>query len=137
MLRKILAVIAGFIVTSAVVGLVQWIGHQIYPLPPGADLNDPETLRDYVETAPFFALFFVILSYAAGAFCGGFTATKIARDSSRAPAFIIGALFALFSIYMMLTVATPFWFWVLGIAAWGLVMAGRTVARKSAPLNQN
>ncbi len=137
MLRKVLAVIAGFIITGAVVGAVQWIGHQIYPLLAGADLNDNETLKDYVENAPFMALFFVILSYAAGAFAGGFAATKIARDSSRAPAFIIGALFTLFSIYMMLTVPTPFWFWVLGIAAWGLVMAGRSVARKSAPLTKN
>lgn len=137
MFRKVLAVLTGILVTSVTVGLVQWIGHQIYPMPNDADPNDMEAVKEYVKTAPFMALFFVILSYSAGAFLGGFTATAIARDSSRAPAFIIGSLFALFSIYMMLTVPTPFWFWVLGIAAWGLVMAGRTAARKSSPLTRN
>lgn len=137
MLRKIAAVVAGIIVTAVVLGIVQWIGQQVYPPPMGTDLNDAESLKNYVETAPFMALFFVILSYAAGAFCGGFTSTKIARDSSRAPAFIIGALFALISIYMMLTLPTPFWFWVLGLASWGLVLAGRSVARSTSSLQKN
>lgn len=136
MVRKILAVIAGLLATAAMVALVQQLGHYLYPMPPGSDPNDVEAVKEYVENAPFMALFFVIISYAAGALTGGFTATKIAKDSSRAPAFISGALFALVSIYMMLTIPSPFWFWILGIAVWGLVMVGRTLARRTSPLTQ-
>ena len=130
MTRQVLSVIAGFAATSVAVGIVQYIGHSIYPLPTGADSNDPETIRNYVETAPFMALFFVIISYAAGAVLGGFVATKIAGDSSRAPVIILGAMFTLVSIYMMVTIPSPLWFWILGIGAWGLVFVGRNLARK-------
>lgn len=134
MKRLIIAVIVGLLVTSAAVGLVQWIGHQLFPLPAGADPNNPEDIKEYVKTAPFMALFFVIISYAAGAIAGGFTATKIARDSSRAPVFIIGSLFALFSFYMMMIIPSPFWFWILGIGVWGLVFVGRKLARNTTSL---
>ena len=134
MLRKVLAVIAGLVATGLVVGLVQMLGRYLYPMAPGSDPNDIEAVKEYVENAPFMALFFVIISYAGGALTGGFTATKIANDSSRAPAFIIGAIFALISVYMMLTIPSPFWFWILGIAAWGLVMVGRTLARRTSTL---
>lgn len=134
MLRKILAVIAGLLATAAMVSLVQMLGHYLYPMPPGSDPNDIEAMKEYVENAPFMALFFVIISYAAGAITGGFVATKIAKDSSRAPAFIIGSLFALVSVYMMLTIPAPFWFWILGVAVWGLVMVGRTFARNTTSL---
>lgn len=134
MLRKILAVIAGLVATGAMVGLIQMLGHYLYPMPPGSDPNEIEAMKEYVENAPFMALFFVIISYAAGAVTGGFVATKIAKDSSRAPAFIIGAVFALVSVYMMLTIPSPFWSWILGIAVWGLVMVGRTLARSTTSL---
>ena len=130
MLRQIFAVIAGIVATSIIVGIVQYIGHMLYALPAGSNSNDPEVIRKYVETAPFMALFFVIISYAAGAVCGGFVASKIGRDSSRAPVFILGAVFVLISVYMMVAIPSPFWFWVLGMGAWGLVFVGRDLAQK-------
>lgn len=128
--RKILAVIAGLVAAALMVGLVQKLGHLIYPLPAGADANDPETFKNYVENAPFLAVFFVIIAYAAGALAGGFVATKIARDSSRAPAFIVGSIMLLFSIYIMSIIPSPIWFWILGVAAWGLVLVGYRLALK-------
>lgn len=128
--RKILAVIAGLVAAALMVGLVQKLGHLIYPLPAGTDPNDPETFKNYVENAPFLAVFFVIIAYAAGALTGGFVATKIARDSSRAPAFIVGSIMLLFSIYMMLIIPSPIWFWILGVASWGLVLVGYRLALK-------
>ncbi|MBW8361696.1 MAG: hypothetical protein K0M56_05855 [Kaistella sp.] len=130
MVRKILAVLAGLIATSLAVMIVQQLGHYLYPLPPGTDPNDIEAIKKYVETAPFMAKFFVIISYAVGALTGGFVSTKIARDSSRAPAFIVGSIFLLISIYMMFTIPSPIWFWVLGVAAWGLVLVGYQLALK-------
>ena len=128
MVRKIAAVIAGIVATSIAVGLVQQLGHYLYPLPTGTDPNDPEAIKIYVETAPFFAVFFVIISYAAGALAGGFVSTKIANDGKKIYAIIIGILFLMISVYMMITIPSPIWFWVLGIAVWSLVLVGWKLA---------
>ncbi len=128
MLRQILSVLAGLLTVSIVVGLVQALGHYAIPMPQGLDANDPDVVKNYVDENPM-AMVFVLLSYAAGAFLGGFVATLIAKDNSRSPVFIIGALYILVTIYMMFIIPSPFWFWVLGIAFWGLVFVGRTMAR--------
>lgn len=128
MVRQILSVLVGLLTVSVVVGLVQALGHYAIPMPEGVDANDPEVVKDYIDENPL-AMVFVLLSYAAGAFLGGFVATLIAKDNSRSPVFIIGALFVLVTIYMMFIIPSPFWFWILGIAAWGLAFVGRTLAR--------
>jgi hypothetical protein len=87
-----------------------------------------EALKEYVATAPFMALFFVILGYALGAFVTGFIATKIAGDNKKTYAVICGVIFLIQGIYMMAVLLTPAWFWVLGIAVWGLVLAGYKLA---------
>lgn len=130
MIRKIAAVVVGILLTSLVVGLVQQLGHYLYPLPAGTDPNDPEAIKKYVENAPFMAVFFVIISYAAGAFTGGFVSTKIANDGKKIYALIIGVLFLFTSIYMMVTIPSPIWFWILGIAVWSLVLVGWKLALK-------
>lgn len=130
MIRKIAAVVVGILLTSLVVGLVQQLGHYLYPLPEGTDPNDPEAIKKYVENAPFLAVFFVIISYAAGAFTGGFVSTKIANDGKKIYALIIGVLFLFTSIYMMVTIPSPIWFWILGIAVWSLVLVGWKLALK-------
>lgn len=130
MLSKILAVVAGILVTSIVVGLVQQMGHYLYPLPAGADPNDPEAIKSYVETAPFLAVFFVIISYAMGALFGGFFSTKIADDGKPVYAVVIGVIFLIISVYMMTVIPSPVWFWILGIAVWSLVLVGYRLALK-------
>lgn len=127
-LRKILAVIVGMFATGAVVGLVQQLGHHLYPLPPGTDPNNPEHLRNYIENAPFMAMFFVIISYAAGALTAGFVSTLIANDRRKIYAIILGIIFLFISIYMMITIPSPVWFWILGIAVWTLVLVGWKLA---------
>jgi len=128
MIKKIVAVVAGILLTSDAVGLVQQLGHYLYPLPSGTDPNDPEAIKKYVENAPFMAIFFVIISYAVGALVGGFVSTKIANDGKKIYALIIGILFLFNSIYMMVTIPSPIWFWILGIAAWSLVLLGWKLA---------
>lgn len=124
MFRKILAVVAGLILGGISVGIVQKIGHSIYPMPKGMKSGDMVAMKDYVENAPFMALFFVIISYAVGALVSGFVSTKIANDNNKIYAIICGVIFVAQSIYMMSLLPTPIWFWVLGILAWAFVFVG-------------
>lgn len=124
MVRKILAVVLGVLAGMIFISLVQMLGHYLYPEPKGLDTNDMNQLEEYVKNAPFMALFFVILSYAAGAVISGFTSTVVAKDQKSKYAIICGILFLIQSIFMMASLPTDLWFWVLGILVWLLVFVG-------------
>lgn len=130
MIRKIIALVAGILLTGFAVGLTQQLGHYLYPLPEGANPEDPEAIKKYIETAPFMAIFFVIISYSVGAFVGGFSSTIIANDGKKIYAIIIGILFLFVSIYMMTVIPSPIWFWILGLLSWLLVLLGWKLAIK-------
>jgi len=128
MVRKILAVLGGLFSGVIMITIVEKLGHYLFPRPSGINDNEMEALKQYVETAPVMALLFVILGYALGALIAGFVATKIAGDHKKTYAVICGVIFLLQGIYMMYILPTPIWFWVLGIAVWGLVLVGFKLA---------
>ncbi len=130
-MKKVFAVIAGLLLGAVLMTLVQMLGHQIYPQPEGTDPSDMNALSQYVKTAPFMALFFVILSYAVAAFSSGYVSTLIAGDQKRLYALICGAVFLIQSVFMMQSLPTPLWFWILGILVWTLVLLGYRVARRT------
>ena len=130
--RRVLAVIAGMIVGSIGVWLMERIGYSLYPFPKKLKFDDLEDFKAYVENLPFMGKFIVILGYALGAFLSGFVATKVANDHKPVSAVICGVIFMFFTIYNMVMLPTPVWFWVLGIAVWGLVLVGYKLA-----LNKN
>ncbi len=127
-MRKVLAVLAGILTGMIAISLVQMLGHYLYPEPEGLDTNDLNQLAEYVKTAPFMALFFVVLSYAFGALSSGFVSTKIANDGKQIYAIICGIVFLILSIFMMSSLPTPIWFWILGILSWLLIFVGWKLA---------
>ena len=50
--RSILAVIAGVICAVLTVGMIESIGHWVYPPPPGVDISDPDQLRSIMDRLP-------------------------------------------------------------------------------------
>lgn len=127
-MRKVLAVLAGILTGMIAISLVQMLGHYLYPEPEGLDTNDLNQLAEYVKTAPFMALFFVVLSYAFGALSSGFVSSKIANDGKQIYAIICGIVFLILSIFMMSSLPTPIWFWILGILSWLLIFVGWKLA---------
>jgi hypothetical protein len=130
MLRRILAVPAGLIVGIICITIIEKIGHQLYPPPAGAASGDMVAMKDYVAHAPFMALFFVIIGYALAAFVSGFTASKVASNGKHTSAIVCGVIFLFITIYMMFSLPTPVWFWILGIFVLGLVLVGSKLALK-------
>ncbi|WP_344826679.1 hypothetical protein [Chryseobacterium ginsenosidimutans] len=128
MIKRILAVIGGILVGSIGVWLMERLGHSLYPFPAGLKPDDLEGFKKYVENLPFMGKFIVILGYALGALVSGFVATKIAGNGKPAAAIICGVIFTFFTIYNMVMLPTPIWFWILGILVWGLVLAGYKLA---------
>lgn len=90
--------------------------------------NDMEAFKSYIENLPFLGKFMVIVGYALGALVSGFISTKIAKDRKPTAAIICGLVFLSFTIYNMVVLPTPIWFWVLGIVVWALVLPGYRLA---------
>ncbi|WP_426278554.1 hypothetical protein ACN9MN_04345 [Chryseobacterium sp. S-02] len=132
MLRRILAVIAGIMVGSVGIWLMERLGHSLYPFPADLKPDNIEGFKAYVGNLPFMGKFIVIIGYALGALLSGFVATKVASNGKPVAAIVCGAIFLFFTVYNMMVLPTPVWFWILGIAVWGLVLVGYRLA-----LNKN
>lgn len=126
MTRKILAVIAGIVASALVVTLVEAVAFVVFPPGPldprsGVPLNPPSTGL----------MLAVLVAWAAGAFTGGFTATKIAR-AGHGPALAVGSLQTGACIVNMIAIPSPWWFWVLGLGvSVPLALTGWRAARRS------
>jgi hypothetical protein len=128
MLRVILGVVGGIIAGSLCIWGVETLNHILYPYPAGMKANDMEAFKSYIENLPFLGKFMVIVGYAVGALVSGFISTKIAKNGKPTAAVICGLIFLSFTIYNMMVLPTPIWFWILGILVWTLVLAGYRLA---------
>lgn len=118
-LRRILGVILGFVVASAVMMLIEFTnGHLFYPeLGRAAQgMKDPTQIAALMAQAPVGALLVVVLAWLLGAIAGGWAATRIARTESSTAALSLGLLLTLAGIANNLMIPPPLWFWVLGLA---------------------
>lgn len=128
MLRVILGIVAGIIAGSLCIWGVETLNHILHPYPAGMKANDMEAFKSYIENLPFLGKFMVILGYAVGALVSGFISTKIAKNGRPTAAVVCGLIFLSFTIYNMMVLPTPIWFWILGILVWTLVLAGYRLA---------
>ena len=90
--RSILAVIAGVVCAVLTVGMIESIGHFVYPPPPGVDISDPDQLRTIMERLPTGALLFVMAAWIVGALVGGLVAAKLARSHAMRAALAVGTM---------------------------------------------
>lgn len=117
-LRGIAAVVAGFIVASIVMMIVEAInGRLLYPeLGKAAEgLTDRDRLRELLATAPVGAFLVVILGWILGGVAGGWTATRLAGRPDARPSLVLGGLLTLAGIANNLMVPPPLWFWVVSL----------------------
>ncbi len=119
LLRRIFAVILGFIVASAVMMLIEFTnGHLLYPgLGEAAKrVKDAAQMKALMAQVPMGALLVVILGWLLGSIAGSWATTRLARTESVAPALILGALLTLAGIANNLMMQPPQWFWVASLA---------------------
>ena len=117
MLRNILALVVGLVVSVGVVKAVEMAGHAIWPPPTDLDWTDGEAIRTYTSQQPFLALLFPIMSYFLGTFAGPFVASRI--GTARAILFVgvIGIVMLSATITTLIWIPHPVWFSVLAVTA--------------------
>ena len=115
MLRSILAVLAGFLVMGITVAAVQWLGHSIFPPPPGIDPTDHDAMVALISNMPVMALAFVLIAYAFGTFLGAYTAATISLAHKRGVALVIATLMLALIALNFSMIPHPVWMVVLGV----------------------
>lgn len=136
MKRLILGLVAGVLAGGLTVGIVETIGHAIFPPPPGVDASNPETLRTIIDQIPLGAKVAVIVAWGVGVLVGGIVAAMIARRGPM-PAWWIGAILLGMGAWTMLMIPHPAWMWIAAIvttiiAAYGAGrIGGRDVANNA------
>ena len=114
-IRSILAVIAGFVVASAVMIVIEMVnGRLLYPglakLAEG--LTDREAIKAVMASAPAGALLVVLFGWVLGSLAGGFLAAWIGRNAPVGHALALGGLVTLAGVANNLMLPPPAWFWI-------------------------
>jgi hypothetical protein len=121
--RNILAVVAGCIIGGLINMALIMVGIQIFPLPEGIDIMDPDSLTQNFHLLETKHFIFPLLAHAIGTLVGGFTAAKIATNNKLKLALLVGAFFLIGGIMEIMAHAGPMWFNVLDLLGAYIPMA--------------
>jgi hypothetical protein len=109
-LQSIRAVLLGLIVAALIIAAVEGVGHHLYPLPAGLDVNNAEALAAAIAQLPVGALMTVLIGWALGAFAGGWLAARIAPVAPLRHAIVLAVLLLAAGVADMMTIPHPIWF---------------------------
>lgn len=130
MLKKLLGILAGMVAGGLTVGIVESVGHMIFPPPAGVNAADPEALATIMDQIPVGAKLAVIAAWAAGSLVAGWVAAKIAAPAGMLPALVAGAVLLAGGLYSLVTIPHPVWMAALGILVpLPMAWAGARLAR--------
>ena len=115
MLRSILAVLAGVLVMGITVAAMQWLGHSIYPPPPGIDLGNRDAMAALISTMPVMALALVLVAYAFGTFLGAYTAATLSTAHKRGVAISLALVVLALITANFTMIPHPIWMIVGGV----------------------
>ena len=111
--RKIVAVVAGAIVAGLVVGLVEMMGHLIFPPPAGLDISKPEDQARLMEVIPMGAKIAVVLAWFIGSFAGAAVAMLISKHAF--PGGVVAGLMVAASVATTQMFPHPVWMMVAAV----------------------
>ena len=126
-LRRILAVIAGFVAAVACMLIAEQINHRLYAIP-NIDYKDQVAVKKLVSSLPSGAFVLVLAGWFVGTLVGTFLAAKIGR--SRVPAYVVAVLLLLGGVMNAMMLPQPLWFNALAFLIFvGVPFAGIALAK--------
>jgi hypothetical protein len=101
----------------------------IYPLPPGTDMGDPESLRQGIASLPVAAFLLLVAGWAIAAGAGSYLAARLARQSAAMHGLIVTLFVLVATIANMARIPHPIWMWPAAIilitgAGWAAARLG-------------
>ncbi len=110
--KMVIAVVAGVLLASMVIGLVDMLNRYLYP----SDLLHPDMKqqRDLIESAPLPEKILVLAGFILSGFFGGYFAARIAPETKKLLcASAVGFVLLLFVIFYIILFPLPMWFMVM------------------------
>ena len=108
MLRKIGGVLLGLLIAALLVQLAEMLVHQLYPPPPGTNMNDFNEVKKFVAALPLTALVLVLAGWLLATFAGTFVAARVGRGV--VPGYVLGAFLLAAGIVNSVVIPQPVWF---------------------------
>lgn len=113
--RYVLAVLAGYVLGSAVNMALIMISGSVIPPPDGADLTTTEGLKAAMHLFGPQHFIFPFLAHALGTFAGAWIAAMIAPSKKMVFAFVIAGLFLIGGVASVIMLPSPMWFIVVDL----------------------
>ncbi|WP_417875608.1 hypothetical protein [Winogradskyella sediminis] len=109
-MRHFLATIVGLIIASLTVYIFEsLIGHNLFPLPDGADPLNMDWLSNNMNLIPVGMKVSVVIAHFSGIVVGMFVAVKISKQS-KIPSYIVGVLMLLATFFNIIMLPKELWF---------------------------
>ncbi len=115
LLRTVLALLAGVVVTFFTISAVEQLGHILYRAPVGLDWQDSSAVSAYLRQSPVGALLLVLAGWLLGIFTGLTAATLLAGRCRGRFALAIGSLVFLGAVSNFYLLPHPMWLMVLSL----------------------
>lgn len=115
--RTLLGAMAGLASAVATVMLIEFVGRQVFPPPPGLDPANTADMAKIVAMLPVGALLFIAVAWVVGAFDGGLVAAIVAGSSRPRVAAVVPALMVMAGVVAMMIAipAHPMWMAFAGL----------------------
>lgn len=115
-LRCVLGVLLGLVAMFLVIMGIEYLGHALYPPPPGLDPMRTDDLSAIMAQQPAAALAFIVAAWVLGAFAGGWIAARVSRRWPRVAAVLVSLVVLLGVVQMIRQVpGHPQWMAILGL----------------------
>ena len=117
-LRRIGAIVAGFIAASIVMMVIEAInGRVLFPeLAKAAEgVSDREMIRTLLAGAPVGAFLVVLAGWILGGVAGGWVTARLAAKATARHSLVLGGLLTLAGVVNNLMIPPPMWFWIASL----------------------
>lgn len=116
--KYVLPVVTGSMVGMILIILGRNMVYNYFPLPPGTDKYDADSVALAWKWMP--AVFFrmLLLADVMAAFIGGAIGTLVVGRSDRRPSLVIGVVLTLAELYSVLNLPQPAWYSILSMMAY-------------------
>ncbi|MCT4628373.1 hypothetical protein [Winogradskyella sp.] len=109
-MKNVLATIVGFIAASASVFIFEnLIGHNLFPLPEGANAMDVEWIKNNMDKIPLGSKILVVIGHFVGPIVGMYVAAIVSK-TSMIPSYIVGGLMIVATYFNIIYLPKELWF---------------------------
>lgn len=114
-IRSALVLLAGVVVSVLVVIIMDTVVGNLYPLPPGTDLNDQHSMRTALAAMPPGAFVLLLSGWVLAAGAGAYLAARLATRSAAMHGLIVAGFVLIATVANLAAIPHPTWLWPAAI----------------------